>query len=148
MLKETTQATWSVIKISTFSSLLCVCVFMWAYWVLLVQVHTVCVGAAIGQACLLLSAGTKGKRFMMPHAKGILRLHSGRPLRLSFDNERLWNVWLFMLQLWSSNLVCLLLVWCLPVMSWFVPKRFDKSLYFLPYSYIITLINSGSNFSL
>ena len=28
------------------------------------------VGAAIGQACLLLSAGTKGKRFMMPHAKG------------------------------------------------------------------------------
>jgi len=36
-----------------------------------VQVHTVCVGAAIGQACLLLSAGTKGKRFMMPHAKGI-----------------------------------------------------------------------------
>jgi len=28
------------------------------------------VGAAIGQACLLLSAGTPGKRFMMPHAKG------------------------------------------------------------------------------
>lgn len=35
------------------------------------QVHTVGVGAAIGQACLLLAAGTKGKRFMMPHAKGV-----------------------------------------------------------------------------
>ena len=28
------------------------------------------VGAAIGQACLLLAAGKKGRRFMMPHAKG------------------------------------------------------------------------------
>lgn len=35
------------------------------------QIHTVAVGAAIGQACLLLAAGSKGKRFMMPHAKGI-----------------------------------------------------------------------------
>lgn len=35
------------------------------------QIHTVAVGAAIGQACLLLAAGTKGKRFMMPHAKGV-----------------------------------------------------------------------------
>ncbi|KAH9689423.1 ATP-dependent clp protease proteolytic subunit-related protein 3 [Citrus sinensis] len=33
------------------------------------SVHTVAVGAAIGMACLLLAAGTKGKRFMMPHAK-------------------------------------------------------------------------------
>lgn len=33
------------------------------------EVHTVAVGAAIGMACLLLAAGTKGKRFMMPHAK-------------------------------------------------------------------------------
>ncbi|XP_023645314.1 ATP-dependent Clp protease proteolytic subunit-related protein 3, chloroplastic [Capsella rubella] len=37
------------------------------------EVHTVCVGAAIGQACLLLSAGTKGKRFMMPHAKAMIQ---------------------------------------------------------------------------
>ena len=35
-----------------------------------VQVHTVGVGVAIGQACMLLSAGTKGKRFMLPHATG------------------------------------------------------------------------------
>lgn len=35
-----------------------------------VQIHTVGVGAAIGHACLLLAAGSKGKRFMMPHAKG------------------------------------------------------------------------------
>ncbi|KAK9016584.1 hypothetical protein V6N11_079079 [Hibiscus sabdariffa] len=37
------------------------------------EVHTVAVGAAIGQACLLLSAGTKGKRFMMPHAKAMIQ---------------------------------------------------------------------------
>ena len=43
------------------------------------QVHTVCVGAAIGHACLLLSAGTKGKRFMMPHSKGKKKkVHSGQ----------------------------------------------------------------------
>ncbi len=35
------------------------------------QVHTVGVGVAIGQSCMLLSAGTKGKRFMLPHATGI-----------------------------------------------------------------------------
>ncbi|KAK8960415.1 hypothetical protein KSP40_PGU014230 [Platanthera guangdongensis] len=32
-------------------------------------IQTVAVGAAIGQACLLLAAGKKGRRFMMPHAK-------------------------------------------------------------------------------
>ncbi|KAK4476707.1 hypothetical protein RD792_015867 [Penstemon davidsonii] len=37
------------------------------------EIHTVCVGAAIGQACLLLSAGTKGQRFMMPHAKAMIQ---------------------------------------------------------------------------
>ncbi|CAF1924347.1 hypothetical protein Bca4012_070085 [Brassica carinata] len=37
------------------------------------EVHTVCVGAAIGHACLLLSAGTKGKRFMMPHSKAMIQ---------------------------------------------------------------------------
>lgn len=41
---------------------------------LLWQVHTVAVGAAIGMACLLLAAGTKGKRFMMPHAKSMSRI--------------------------------------------------------------------------
>jgi len=34
------------------------------------QINTVAFGAAVGQACLLLSAGTKGRRFMTPHAKG------------------------------------------------------------------------------
>ncbi|XVF31379.1 hypothetical protein REPUB_Repub16aG0140900 [Reevesia pubescens] len=37
------------------------------------EIHTVAVGAAIGQACLLLSAGTKGHRFMMPHAKAMIQ---------------------------------------------------------------------------
>ncbi|XP_038714878.1 ATP-dependent Clp protease proteolytic subunit-related protein 3, chloroplastic [Tripterygium wilfordii] len=37
------------------------------------EVHTVGVGAAIGQACLLLAAGTKGKRFMMPHTKAMIQ---------------------------------------------------------------------------
>lgn len=37
------------------------------------EIHTVAVGAAIGQACLLLSAGTKGNRFMMPHAKAMIQ---------------------------------------------------------------------------
>lgn len=37
------------------------------------EIHTVCVGAAIGQACLLLAAGTKGKRFMMPHSKAMIQ---------------------------------------------------------------------------
>ncbi|KAL9393093.1 hypothetical protein Peur_012378 [Populus x canadensis] len=36
--------------------------------------HTkVAVGAAGGQACLLLAAGTKGKRHMMPHAKAMIQ---------------------------------------------------------------------------
>lgn len=37
------------------------------------QVHTVGVGVAIGQACMLLAAGHKGKRFMLPHATGTRR---------------------------------------------------------------------------
>ncbi|KAL9356064.1 hypothetical protein Peur_049317 [Populus x canadensis] len=35
--------------------------------------HTVAVGAAGGKACLLLAAGTKGKRHMMPHAKAMIQ---------------------------------------------------------------------------
>ncbi|KHN43299.1 ATP-dependent Clp protease proteolytic subunit-related protein 3, chloroplastic [Glycine soja] len=37
------------------------------------EIHTVAVGSAIGQACLLLSAGSPGKRFMMPHAKAMIQ---------------------------------------------------------------------------
>ncbi|KAE8675405.1 ATP-dependent Clp protease proteolytic subunit-related protein 3 [Hibiscus syriacus] len=37
------------------------------------EVHTVAVGAAVGQACLLLSSRTKGHRFMMPHAKAMIQ---------------------------------------------------------------------------
>ncbi|KAJ1417134.1 ClpP/crotonase-like domain superfamily [Sesbania bispinosa] len=37
------------------------------------EIHTVAVGAAIGHACLLLAAGTQGKRFMMPHAKAMIQ---------------------------------------------------------------------------
>ncbi|KAK7337746.1 hypothetical protein VNO77_18333 [Canavalia gladiata] len=37
------------------------------------EVHTFCLGAAIGQACLILSAGTPGKRVMMPHATAMLQ---------------------------------------------------------------------------
>ncbi|KAE8684098.1 T-box protein 41 [Hibiscus syriacus] len=36
------------------------------------DVYTVAVGAAIGQAC---PAGTKGHRFMMPHAKAMIQQH-------------------------------------------------------------------------
>jgi len=36
------------------------------------KIYTVGTGVAIGQACLLLSAGHKGKRFMTPHATAML----------------------------------------------------------------------------
>jgi ATP-dependent Clp endopeptidase proteolytic subunit ClpP len=35
-------------------------------------VYTVGIGVAIGQACMLLSAGAKGHRYMMPHATAML----------------------------------------------------------------------------
>eukprot|EP00242_Pyramimonas_sp_CCMP2087_P003748 CAMPEP_0198212558 /NCGR_PEP_ID=MMETSP1445-20131203/26594_1 /TAXON_ID=36898 /ORGANISM="Pyramimonas sp., Strain CCMP2087" /LENGTH=331 /DNA_ID=CAMNT_0043887033 /DNA_START=25 /DNA_END=1020 /DNA_ORIENTATION=+ len=38
-----------------------------------VECQTVGVGVAVGQACMLLSAGTKGKRFMLPHATAMLQ---------------------------------------------------------------------------
>lgn len=37
------------------------------------QVHTICVGCAIGQAALLLSAGSPKQRFMLPHSTGAER---------------------------------------------------------------------------
>eukprot|EP01023_Acetabularia_acetabulum_P050453 TRINITY_DN5460_c0_g1_i5.p1 TRINITY_DN5460_c0_g1~~TRINITY_DN5460_c0_g1_i5.p1 ORF type:complete len:305 (-),score=57.75 TRINITY_DN5460_c0_g1_i5:270-1184(-) len=42
------------------------------------EIFTVGVGVAIGQACMLLSAGTQGKRFMLPHATAML-LHPRVP---------------------------------------------------------------------
>eukprot|EP00223_Ostreococcus_mediterraneus_P006714 CAMPEP_0179683308 /NCGR_PEP_ID=MMETSP0936-20121108/1_1 /TAXON_ID=548131 ORGANISM="Ostreococcus mediterraneus, Strain clade-D-RCC2573" /NCGR_SAMPLE_ID=MMETSP0936 /ASSEMBLY_ACC=CAM_ASM_000574 /LENGTH=140 /DNA_ID=CAMNT_0021555655 /DNA_START=641 /DNA_END=1063 /DNA_ORIENTATION=+ len=36
------------------------------------EIYTVGTGVAIGQACMLLSAGQKGKRFMTPHATAML----------------------------------------------------------------------------
>lgn len=36
------------------------------------QVYTVGIGVALGQACMLLSAGQKGNRYMMPHATAML----------------------------------------------------------------------------
>ena len=36
------------------------------------QVYTVGIGVALGQACMLLSAGRKGNRYMMPHATAML----------------------------------------------------------------------------
>lgn len=36
------------------------------------EVMTVGVGVAIGQSCMLLSAGARGKRFMLPHATAML----------------------------------------------------------------------------
>jgi ATP-dependent Clp endopeptidase proteolytic subunit ClpP len=38
----------------------------------LLKIYTVGTGVAIGQACVLLSAGDKGKRFMTPHATAML----------------------------------------------------------------------------
>eukprot|EP01018_Ginkgo_biloba_P035579 Gb_12676 [translate_table: standard] len=37
------------------------------------EIQTVAVGAAIGQACLLLAAGKKGRRYMMPHATAMIQ---------------------------------------------------------------------------
>eukprot|EP00249_Psilotum_nudum_P013780 c24508_g1_i1 orf=55-1065(+) len=37
------------------------------------EIQTVAVGAAIGQACLLLAAGEKGKRYMLPHATAMIQ---------------------------------------------------------------------------
>jgi len=36
------------------------------------EIYTVGTGVAIGQACMLLSAGDKGKRYMTPHATAML----------------------------------------------------------------------------
>ncbi|XXG84234.1 hypothetical protein AAC387_Pa10g1790 [Persea americana] len=37
------------------------------------EIQTVAVGAAIGQGCLLLAAGKKGRRFMLPHSRVMIR---------------------------------------------------------------------------
>ncbi|XP_058738546.1 ATP-dependent Clp protease proteolytic subunit-related protein 3, chloroplastic [Vicia villosa] len=45
-------------------------------------IHTVAIGLAIGHACLLLSAGTPGKRFMTPHAKAMIQQPRVPPIGL------------------------------------------------------------------
>lgn len=42
-------------------------------WCAVVQIFTVGVGVAYGQSAMLLSAGSKGKRFMLPHATALLQ---------------------------------------------------------------------------
>ncbi|KAJ3699891.1 hypothetical protein LUZ61_003596 [Rhynchospora tenuis] len=37
------------------------------------EVHTLLIGTAAGHACLLLAAGTKGKRYMMPRARALIQ---------------------------------------------------------------------------
>ncbi|GAU11492.1 hypothetical protein TSUD_344820, partial [Trifolium subterraneum] len=37
------------------------------------EINTLAIGCAIGQACLLLAAGTRGKRYMMPHSKAMIQ---------------------------------------------------------------------------
>ncbi|CAI8615430.1 unnamed protein product [Vicia faba] len=37
------------------------------------EIHTLALGAAVGHACLLLAAGTPGKRYSLPHAKALLQ---------------------------------------------------------------------------
>nr|CAB3495968.1 unnamed protein product [Digitaria exilis] len=37
------------------------------------EIHTLCIGAAAGHACLVLAAGKKGKRYMFPHAKAMIQ---------------------------------------------------------------------------
>ncbi|KAG0476869.1 hypothetical protein HPP92_013710 [Vanilla planifolia] len=37
------------------------------------DIYTLCLGVAAGQACLLLAAGQKGKRFMMPSSYAIIQ---------------------------------------------------------------------------
>ncbi len=41
------------------------------------QVSTICVGMAASMAAVLLSAGAKGKRFCLPHSKGMIHQTSG-----------------------------------------------------------------------
>jgi ATP-dependent protease ClpP protease subunit len=48
-----------------------------------VQIHTVGVGVAIGQSCMLLSAGAKGKRYMLPHATGAATIRNSHALNVS-----------------------------------------------------------------
>lgn len=63
------------------------------------QIQTVAVGAAIGQACLLLSAGTKGKRYMMPHATGsVLWVDVWFMLMICSGFSRLWVLSAAMIQ--------------------------------------------------
>lgn len=91
------------------------------WFLLLAQLHTVAVGAAIGQACLLLAAGSKGKRFMMPHAKGMAQ--STLLLSPIWNSSKFPSFSSILFQQWSNSLVSHHLDWCLLVMFSFVQKR-------------------------
>jgi ATP-dependent Clp protease protease subunit len=49
------------------------------------DVQTICVGSAFSMGALLLSAGTKGKRFILPHGKVMLHQPSGGATGQSSD---------------------------------------------------------------
>ncbi|CAL5194747.1 unnamed protein product [Lathyrus oleraceus] len=46
------------------------------------EINTLALGVAVGQACLLLAAGTPGKRYMMPHAKAVIQQPRVPPIGL------------------------------------------------------------------
>jgi ATP-dependent Clp protease protease subunit len=41
------------------------------------DIHTLCVGAAASMGCFLLAAGTKGKRYSLPHSRIMMHQVSG-----------------------------------------------------------------------
>jgi ATP-dependent Clp protease protease subunit len=49
------------------------------------QVQTICIGAAASMAAVILAAGTKGKRFILPHGKVMLHQPSGGATGQSSD---------------------------------------------------------------
>src|SRR4029079_18372141 len=49
------------------------------------DVQTICVGSAFSMGALLLAAGTKGKRFILPHGKVMLHQPSGGATGQSTD---------------------------------------------------------------
>lgn len=63
---EFTVQTVNFVKIYQFSTFMDIMMRL----IFAMQIHTLCIGAAAGHACLVLAAGKKGKRYMFPHAKG------------------------------------------------------------------------------
>ncbi len=52
------------------------------------DIATYCIGQAMSMGALLLSAGTKGKRFILPHARVLLHQHWGGANGTAADIER------------------------------------------------------------